>query len=473
MLPLIDYPEIVKHYAPYFETVFSREGLMHFQRYVSGLMVSENKTVEGINELFVKEKRNQSSVNRWLTESPFSLEELNRKRLALLAERSETRLKANGVLGVDDTLLTHYGQEFEQIAFLYDHVEGHYVWAHNLVTLHYSDDQIDYPIDFALWKPADRAQIEKGLRAANISLKASKESLKASDAKKWRHYLLGVWRRHQAKPQVAALYESKLVIARRHLKRWVCDHPGLKLPVAFDSWYTQPEFCRFIDQELQLPFVGTLDKTAQVILKTGQRKLTDLIEQFKKQHEQAKESGQRPIFQKITIPYKGETETYYSYCQTHRIHNFGKLRLVINFRQADLSDSPASFVSNRLHWQAYGITRIRRHRGCPLGPIEVFHEEGKDEGLDQYQVRDFQAISRHVALVVVTYSLLRAAPYDTLLFSKLQCQLEFDPDGSAPFWRRIAQAQSLWSLACFISLGLDQGQSLRQLMAPLLSTLCK
>ena len=58
------------------------------------------------------------------------------------------------------------------------------------------------------------------------------------------------------------------------------------------------------------------------------------------------------------------------------------------------------FISNQLHWQAPGITRIRRHRW----PVEVYHEEGKAEGWDQYQVRDFEAIERHIGLVAVVYS---------------------------------------------------------------------
>ena len=61
---------------PFFKDVFSPPAFIEFQRYISGLIVSENKTVEGINWLFVCESRNQSSLNRLLTESPFSLEQL-------------------------------------------------------------------------------------------------------------------------------------------------------------------------------------------------------------------------------------------------------------------------------------------------------------------------------------------------------------------------------------------------------------
>lgn len=74
MIPLVEIPEIVRHYTPFFTSVFSPEALVQFQRYVSGLIVSQNKTVEGINRLYVIDVRNQSSLNRLLCESPFCVE---------------------------------------------------------------------------------------------------------------------------------------------------------------------------------------------------------------------------------------------------------------------------------------------------------------------------------------------------------------------------------------------------------------
>ena len=93
-------------------------------------------------------------------------------------------------------------------------------------------------------------------------------------------------------------------------------------------------------------------------------------------------------------------------------------------------------------------------------------------GLDQYQLRDFEAIERHIAIVAVVYSLLRAAQHDPALQAKLQRQLKCELEGSVAFWRRTTQAQSLWSLGLFISAGLAQGQSLRAIMAPLLRAVC-
>jgi hypothetical protein len=466
MLPLVELPEIVSHYAPWFEPIFSEEALIQFQRYVSGLLISENKTVAGINRLVVYENRHQSSLNRLLTDNPFSETGLNGQRLALLDSLAGTRMKPKGVLSVDDTLLSHYGQHFDEIANLWDPVEERYVWAHNLVNLHYSDDQTDYPVQYQLWRPADLEQLEQGLQAAGINLRADKFSLKETAPKKWNQYLTGLWSRHQGKADVAALYQSKLLLARQLLSRFVADYPDLKLPVTFDNWYTQPAFCRFLDQDLKLPYVGTLAGDDEVILNSGPQRLDALAKCLKQDHLEGLKTGHKPLFRQITIPYKGKKETYYSYCRTLRVHNFGKQRVVINHRQADLSDKPVYYNSNRLYWQASGLTRIRRHRW----PVEVYHQEGKAEGLDQYQVRDFQAISKHIGLVAVTYSLLRATPHDPALLHKLQRHLKYDLDGSAPFWRRTAQAQSLWSLAALIAAGLAQGQSLDQVLSPLVAT---
>jgi len=105
--------------------------------------------------------------------------------------------------------------------------------------------------------------------------------------------------------------------------------------------------------------------------------------------------------------------------------------------------------------------------------VEVYHEEGKAEGLDQYQIRSFSAIQRHVALVAVVYSLLRAAQHDPVLRERLQQQLKVKLEGGPTVWRRASQAQALWCLALFISAGLTQGQSLPQVMAPPIRTICR
>jgi len=468
MIPLLEFPEIVEHYAPYFREVFSEEAWIEFKRYVSGLLVSENKTVDGINRLFIVESRNQSSLNRLITESQYRLEALNQDRLRMLDSQAATQMKAKGVFSIDDTLLSHVGQEFEKITKLWDHVSGSYVWAHDLVTLHYSDDQTDYPVLFQLWEPVELEKLEQGLRAAHVPIKTSKEALKESAPQQWRDYLLHLWQRQRkAYPEIQDLYDTKLVIAKKLLEQWVKTHPKEQRPVTMDSWFTQPTFCQFLDQTLHLPYVGTLSEDDQVNSQTGLLSLKDFAERLQKEHQAA--PPDQPIFRKISISYKGQPETYYSYCKTHSIHNFGRQRLVINYDRADLSDKPNFYVSNRLYWNAGGITRIRRHRW----PVEVYHQQGKEEGLDKYQLRGFEAIQRHVALVAVVYSMLRAAQQDPALQEKLQRQLQVTMEQGTADLRRASQAQALWVLALFISAGLAQGQTLQKIMAPIIQAMCR
>jgi len=221
MLPLVSIPSIVEHYAPHFESIFSPSEYQHFQKYLSGLLVSDNKTVEGINRLFTSSKQNQSTLNRFLTASDYKASDLNQLRLDLLNTQQATKLKSNGayggVLGLDDTLLTHYGNKFEKIANLKDHVTGQYVWAHNLVNLHYSDDQTDFPTYFQLWEPISNDDLEAGLLKANISIKDSKRKLKENEPKKWRNHLKYLYRTHQEREDVQAVYKTKIHIGHLNL----------------------------------------------------------------------------------------------------------------------------------------------------------------------------------------------------------------------------------------------------------------
>ena len=87
------------------------------------------------------------------------------------------------------------------------------------------------------------------------------------------------------------------------------------------------------------------------------------------------------------------------------IKNFEhKQRLVISFLKEDLSDCPKFTITNRLNWYPSGILRIRRHRWT----VETYHQEGKDEGLEKYQVRNYKAIQTYIALVVLTFCLLKS-----------------------------------------------------------------
>ena len=98
----------------------------------------------------------------------------------------------------------------------------------------------------------------------------------------------------------------------------------------------------------------------------------------------------------------GET-TYWIFTLAMRIPGLGQVRLVISFEKADLTGTYAVLVTSRVDWTARRVIATYLLRW----PIETFYQDGKEHlGLDEYRMRDAEAIQKHWCLVFVAYSLL-------------------------------------------------------------------
>ena len=469
MLPITRIPKLVEHYSSAFESLFRPESFMYFQRYLTGLILSENKTVEAMNRFYVVSPRHQCSFNRFLNTHAYDLDAINNKRLCLLQQNSTTAFKKaskmsrGGVLSFDDTLLEHYGKHMDHIGYIWDHSKHCYVLAHNVVNFYYSDDQTDYPINFEFKIPVNLEVLEQAMEQANIHMNATHRANKLTEQKKWRTYLLKRWGVYQKNPILQKAYRSKLVIAKDMLTDFCLQYPDLNLPVSFDSWFTKPWFCKYIDEELNLAFVGGLTTKEQIILKGGEKKsLEDFVKQLKSQHHK-----DNLIFKKTTFNYKDKKITYYIYHGVHRIKNFGKKNLMVSFSKEDLSDKVRLFICNRHHWHAKRMAFISRHRW----PVEVFHQEGKAEGLDKYQLRNFVAINRHYAMVVLVYSILQIARTDKPFLEQLHDTFKEDLDGSIANWRRKLKADNLVNFVSYLLIALKNGRSVESILHPFLSAI--
>ena len=462
MLPIVKIPELVKHYTASFKSDFSPASFEYFQKYLSGIILSDNKTVESLNRLFVLQPRNQSNFNRFLNEHNYDLNQINETRITMLQTNERTQFKNNkngGVLMFDDTLLEHYGRKMDYISYIWDHVNHSYVLAHNLVSFYYSDDQTAYPLDFKFKIPVDVEVLEKALKENKVNLNEEKQKNKKEKEKEWRQYLLRRWGDYQyKKPALQKAYQSKLNLALNMLTAFKEKNPELKMPVTFDSWFTKPDFCKYIDKQLKLAYVGALSTKERVILKEGKQvKLSEFIESLNKAH-----TLEENVFEKTPIKYKGRKLVYYCYCKVHRIKNFGKKLLMISYDNEDRTGKARCFICNRHHWHASRIARISRHRW----PIEEYHEEGKAQGLDQYQLRNFKAIQRHVAFINVVYSILELARNDDPFLRQLQDNFKEGLKETLAHWRRKICAQNLLSFVEFVILSLKNGLSLEEIFKP-------
>jgi SRSO17 transposase len=135
MLPWVEIPPFVKKYAKGYQDLFSPEQFEHFRRSLTGLLVSENKTIQAIKGAFVVEVKNQSSLNRFFTEYPCSGTAVNERRLELLRKDAATTPKKHAVLIIDDTHDEKFGEHFPLLGNWYIPSAKRYGLSHTVVTI--------------------------------------------------------------------------------------------------------------------------------------------------------------------------------------------------------------------------------------------------------------------------------------------------------------------------------------------------
>jgi hypothetical protein len=463
MQVLLGFPEIVKQYAGYYSSCFSKEGFTHFQKAVSGFLVSENKTLEKINQLFVQDVRNQSSFNRFFNRQSFVLWEVNRARLSMLQSNEATSFKTEGVLSIDSSLLKHYGTHFANIYYHYDYVDKCYRWAHDLVSLYYSDSQTDYPVYYQLWEPPDWEAVAEYFRSVGVQINEEKWASRHQASQKWRNYIRSRYRDQRRKfPSVVEIYRTKNHIARELLEQFCAHYPDKRLPVALDSGFSSAELCEAICDELKLDYVASLKEKQLIRDKDQQGKwvsLAQVVEELR--HPEAAPNSHKQI-QKLRFGFRSEAKEAYAFFGNYRIKGYKhKQRLVISFLREDLSDRPTFTISNRLDWYPSGILRIRRHRW----PIETYHQEAKAEGLQAYQVRNDKAIQTYICLVIVAFSMLKASLHNPSLLSSIQQRLQTEMDSTLPFLRRLISTEALCLLVQYVHNMTHLGHSWSEIFA--------
>lgn len=403
-LPIVTVAPIVQAHAEAFRDLFGDERqFRHFQNYLSGLIVLDNKSLANISRCIL-DSADKTNLSRFLSLSPWQPSEVDERRVQyMLGQTMEVRQDANhSYLILDDTLCEHVGSLFEYIDKHYNHSNNTYPLAHNIVTSHYLSGAVRFPIDFELYR-----RYEEVTRWHEFVHRHFPEQEIPSTATA----RLGLHRKLESEllkdPEYAALaqqFHSKIELAKALVSKAV----ERKLPfstVLMDSWYLSPELITCLNQN-QKDWVSLLkhnrnlevhsfqikDAQGQPIPLPGEHiKVEDLVPLIPAQ-----------AYREIKI----REQSYWCFTRTVRIPSIGKVRLVISFETPELSGTYAVLVSNRTDWSASEIL----FRYLQRWSIETFYRDGKQLlGLGDYRMRTLEAIQAHWCLVFVAYSLLHLA----------------------------------------------------------------
>lgn len=400
-LPIITPAPIVESHSAIFRDLFeNKRQFRHFENYLTGLTVLENKSMANMARCTL-DSADKTHVSRFLAESDWSDEQVNDRRIADVLERTKAVRKksADGYLPLDDTLCEHVGSLFEYVDRHYNHGENTYPLAHNLVTSHFVSGAVRFPVDLRQYRRYEEVTQWEGFVHKHFP---EREIPKKKKQRTQFH--------KEVDPQLFqdpdfqaldAQFKTKIALGIELIQKAV----ERQLPfetVLFDGWYLAPDLVKEIEKHHK-NWISILKKnrnleTNSFVLKDAQGNPIPL-EGPHIQVEDLLPLIPANAYQQLEI----NPKSYWCFSLAVRIPELGKVRIVICFEQADLTGTYVSLVTNRTDWKAAKIIRIYLQRW----PIETFYQDGKQLlGLDEDRMRSAEAIRKHGCLVFVAYSFL-------------------------------------------------------------------
>ena len=455
-LPIVAPGPIVTAHADIFRDLFeNRCQFRHFQHYLTGLIVLDNKSLANITRC-VLESADKTNLPRFFSEAPWFHDRVNDRRVEYLLQQTQAVRgpKADAILILDDTLCEHVGNLFDYVDRHYDHGDDTYPLAHNPVTSHYVSGPVRFPLDLRLYRRYEELTHWEGFvrkhfpdhpipttKKERARLHKTVDPVLLDD--------LDFQQLHQQFRTKIDLGIELLEAAIRHKVPWSV--------LLFDSWYLADELVSLARYHKK-DWVSLLKKNRN--LETNSFRLKDAAGQ------PIRLEGPHIAVEDLVslIPptaYRAVTvgdKTYWTFTLAVRLPGLGKVRLVVSFKNAELTGTYVVLVSNRVDWNAQRILTLYVQRW----PIETFYQDGKGHlGWDEYRMRNAEAIQKHWCLVFVACSFLHL---DCLPLSPTKGNLPIKTIGEA--CRQ--QAQALMQAVIFYAHEqLQRGQQAVDLFATL------
>lgn len=332
----------------------SRSQLENVSAICLGLLAAiPHKSLSAISRALLSSK-DQSTLNRALTASDWGCEtrsiELN--KIELFQEHKQTRFKSGGFIILDDSLLNKSGTSMDLVGDHFDHCSFTMENGLSLVSTHYADDSKSYHLlkDVYLRKSylEERGQVDQ--------------------------------------------FKTKVEIAQEFIKTLLAHFPAIKnkgLTFLFDSWFLAQSIVSLLETH-DLKYVSRAKSN---------RKILSLNMSLKEYAENVLRTAD---FREVSFTRNGKRETAYVFTRILPISKLGdvKVSFIKNKRGGKVN---AFLVSNNLRLTETELITHYKERWA----IETAYKDTKQYlGLDDFHVRDKEAIMRHLTLSFLVSSYL-------------------------------------------------------------------
>ena len=164
-LPVIEKPNQLMASLEVYRGAFTKPQFKHFRRLIAGLIISDKKNIQEINDCFGE--CDQSSLNKFLTLSSWDREKIEKIRM----EQIKKTASSKGILIIDPTLLHKTGKHMEKANYHYDGLTKEKEWGHQLVHTIFTDGRNNFPLRGDIYireVDADEKHLFKTIREIGI-----------------------------------------------------------------------------------------------------------------------------------------------------------------------------------------------------------------------------------------------------------------------------------------------------------------
>lgn len=389
MLPMVSVPETIrKGLRPYRDLFRRSEGFEYVSRYVTGLIVSPKKTLQGIyaNQVWAEDKPTRRTMHEAVFEAGWKAEELLPRHRKLIAP--EHRGRGREVISLDWTLVHHErGPHIYGVTKSYDYVARRMGRFQTTVTAVVANRQLIAGVDVRIQEPDVSKEEEVYLKA---TVQTSYEQMEQA-----RTRLLELL--HHVGHKLT--YKKRTEIVVEIVKQLEEEGNFPQADYAFDNGVLTLELTRLIESKGK-HWVSEIESSRLILWHDQWQRVDEVARELRHQHPES--------FRRVSVRCRnGETKAFWAFTKTVRLKKYARKRLAMVHERADLSDTPRFLLTDAVHWESGRMIETWSFRWA----AEVFHEFSKQgTGLEAAQVRNKEAVNRHLRLCCLAQSLLQRAP---------------------------------------------------------------
>lgn len=447
MLPLVEIPETIQKHLKKYRSVFCRDaGFAHVSRYLTGLLLSPNKTLQGIYHQWVwpdGQRVERRAMHASVFESGgWTCEALMQQHRQVVAPAHQGQGRA--VLSLDWTFAHHpYSQTIYGAKAAYDYVNRCWSRYQTVVTAAIANphrvDGVAVELQCPNYQKEELAYLEMTAQESYEQMEQVYQRLEE---------LL-----HYHKNRLA--YRKRTEMAVDIVRQLEAEGNFPQADYAFDCGVLSRPLTELIEASGK-HWVSEIE-SSRLILWNGQWQRVDTVaDSLRREHPES-------FLPKQVTCRNGAKRAIWAFSKTVRLKKYGRKRLVIVHETADLSDTPRFLLTDALHWDSARSFATWSYRW----PIETFHEFAKQVvGFESAQLRKEEAVKRHFCLSCVAQSLLQA----TSSSGQSSERFEFVQPHEQTIGQRLytLEREALHQLLEMTQRLLAQGQSVAQIMEVLM-----